>query len=413
MRHLLLLLYLCVFVVPAQAQVNQEQARGYFKEAAELCEREGGRLWGVSLCGPMVFADAATGTIATNQDAPAAPRPPALGFVNAPINWGGTQWAAYVWSMMPADDPQGRRSLLLHELFHRVQQQLGLMTLGEPNDHLDTLEGRYWLRLEWRALARAAGSSGNERIEAIRDALAFRANRRTLFAGSAEKERVLEIREGLAQYTGTAAAALTAEEAVAHVVRQLEANHVAPTYVRTFAYPSGAAYGVLLDAFSPGWTRRLKPTDDLGQMLMQAAKVQPTLDIKQAVTRYDRGQLRAEEEKRDAEQQVRIAELRRRFVEGPMLIVPRGKGASLITTGSTPIPGEGTVFLEYRTTGEWGSLESKGILESSDNVTLRLPGPFTTDSAVLTGNNWKVTVAAGWVVRPGSRMGDFQIVRDR
>jgi hypothetical protein len=286
------------------------------------------------------------------------------------------------------------------------------MTLGEPNDHLDTLEGRYWLRLEWRALAMAAGSSGDVRIEAIRDALAFRSNRRSLFAGSAEKERILEIREGLAQYTGTAAAASTSEAAVAHVIRQLEASHAAPTFVRTFAYPSGAAYGVLLDAFSPGWTRRLKSTDDLGQMLMQAAKAEPTVDLKRAVTRYDLGQLRADEEKRDAEQQVRIAEFRRRFVEGPVLIVPRGKNTSIITTGSTPIPGAGTVFLEYRTTGEWGSLESRGLLESSDNVSLRLPAPFSTDGVTLSGKDWKVTVAPGWIVQPGARSGDVQLVRD-
>jgi hypothetical protein len=49
----------------------QQRAEQYFKEAQALCERDGGRLWGVSLCGPMVIADAATGTIATSQPVPA------------------------------------------------------------------------------------------------------------------------------------------------------------------------------------------------------------------------------------------------------------------------------------------------------------------------------------------------------
>jgi hypothetical protein len=70
------------------------------------------------------------------------------------------------------------------------------------------------------------------------------------------------------------------------------------------------------------------------------------------------------------------------------------------------------VFLEYRVTGEWGSLESRGILESTDNVTLRLPAPFRTEGATLIGDAWKVTLAPGWVVRPGARSGDFQVVRD-
>jgi hypothetical protein len=45
---------LCLATVPAISgvpQVDQARAAQYFKEAAVLCEREGGRLWGVSLCG--------------------------------------------------------------------------------------------------------------------------------------------------------------------------------------------------------------------------------------------------------------------------------------------------------------------------------------------------------------------------
>jgi hypothetical protein len=33
---------------PAVAQVDQQRAQEYFKEARALCERDGGRLWGVS-----------------------------------------------------------------------------------------------------------------------------------------------------------------------------------------------------------------------------------------------------------------------------------------------------------------------------------------------------------------------------
>ena len=51
--------------------------------------------------------------------------------------------------------PRHRREFMLHELFHRIQPDLGLITLSGQNAHLDTVEGRVWLRLEWRALARA------------------------------------------------------------------------------------------------------------------------------------------------------------------------------------------------------------------------------------------------------------------
>ena len=83
-----------VGVAPARAQVDEERAKIYFAEAAALCERDGGRLWGVSLCGPMVFADPVTRTIATNQPAPDAPRPRILGFANAALEWGDTRCAS-------------------------------------------------------------------------------------------------------------------------------------------------------------------------------------------------------------------------------------------------------------------------------------------------------------------------------
>ena len=96
---------------PAVAQVDQKLAEQYFKEAQTLCERDGGRLWGVSLCGPMVIADAATGTIATSEPAPAGDRPRAIGFVNAPVQWGGTTWSAYVWQMIPKESGGARAAV--------------------------------------------------------------------------------------------------------------------------------------------------------------------------------------------------------------------------------------------------------------------------------------------------------------
>jgi hypothetical protein len=68
-------------------------------------------------------------------------------------------------------------------LFHGlVQPKLGLAVLGKSqlNEHLDTVDGRYWMRLEWRALARALRESGPQRNAAVSDALAFRQARRTL-----------------------------------------------------------------------------------------------------------------------------------------------------------------------------------------------------------------------------------------
>ena len=413
------LLFVVVGVAPAAAQVDQARAEQYFKEAQALCERDGGRLWGVSLCGPMVIADAATGTIATNQPAPAGDRPRALGFVNAPVQWGGTTWVAYVWQMIPKDDRTERGGLFMHELFHRIQGGLGLTSempkmppgSGE-NAHLDSLEGRYWMRLEWRALARALDASGAARLSAIADALAFRAARQQRFPGAAADEHADEIIEGIATYTQYVIASESAQDALQHAVARLAGAETGTSFVQTFAYASGAGYGLLLDALSPGWHRKVTGARDFGQLLSAAAGMTAAPDEAAAAARYDGASLRAAEEQRDRDQQAIIAELRRRYVDGPVLVVPRAGSGMVNNMGATVIPGAGTVYRALATKGAWGSFDAKdGAMISADGDTVSLPAPVVVDAATLKGDGWTATVGPGWIVQPGPRPGSFRIVR--
>src|SRR5688500_8050666 len=237
---------------PAVAQVDQQRAQAFFKEAQALCARDGGRLWGVSLCAPMVIGDARTQTFATSQPPPVAPRPRGVGYLNAPIQWGGVTWIAYTWDDLANAPPWRRNEILLHEMFHGVQRQLGLGVGLLENEQLDALDGRYWLQLEWRALARALRASGDQRNAAVRDALAFRQARRRIYPAAAENERALEINEGVASYAGTVLAASSTADATASALDGLTAEKKGESFVRTFAYVSGPAYGLLLDDASPG-----------------------------------------------------------------------------------------------------------------------------------------------------------------
>jgi hypothetical protein len=408
----LISLSLC-FVNPAAAQVDQQRADAYFKEAATICQRDDGRLWGVSLCGPMVFADARTRTLATNQRRPTAEQPRSLGFANAPIEWGGSRWAAYVWDFTTSlPDPRARGELMLHELFHRIQRDLGLITAGGQNAHLDTVEGRVWLRLEWRALVRALGRSGEDRKRAVSDAAAFRLTRRSQFVNAAENERAEEIREGLAQYTGTVATAASRPEAVASAIEHLAAAERQETFLQQ-AYATGVAYGILLDAASADWRRRVRSDSDLGQMLMAALDVTPVANAVDASARYGGTELRAAEQTRAEGRRALVSELQSRFVDGPLLLVPSGGGATFTAVGATPIPGVGTVyFSRYRIKGEWGTLEATNGVLIGDDGTRRLPGPVRIEGANVTGAGWTVTVALGWTVGSGPRSGDYQIIRD-
>lgn len=400
---------------PAAAQVDQQLAQAFFKEAQALCERDGGRLWGVSICAPMVIVDLRTRTIATSQPAPAGERPRTIGFVNAPVQWGGATWGAYVWDDLANATPRHRREIFLHELFHGVQPQLGVIAPAQTTEHLDAADARYWLRLEWRALARALQDAGEPRTLAVRDALAFRQARRMLYPAGVEDERGQEITEGLAAYTGTVLAAESAADAIEGAVDLLDGAETAAleaSFVRTFAYVSGPAYGLLLDAASPGWTRSVRGTDDLGALLMRALAVQPAVDATASATRYGGAGIRASEQDREQERQERVAEVRQRFVDGPVLVLPGGSH-SFDSRGAVVVPDVGTVYFgPFRASGVWGTLEAeKGVLVASDGRTRRVPAPVRRDDGTFTGDGWTFRVAAGWVVREGARRGDYEVVR--
>ena len=186
------------------------------------------------------------------------------------------------------------------------------------------------------------------------------------------------------------------------------------SFVGNFEAASGPAYGVLLDDLMPGWRRQLRVTSDLGDLLASAIKRPPTTDVAAAATRYDGATLRTAEQARDRAQQARVAELRRRFVDGPVLTMPAAGSGTSDTTGSVVIPGAGTVFFRnFTRSARWGHLDANnGVLLSTDGTTLSVPVNGPLQGTTLQGDGWSATLNSGWVVRSAARPGSFTIVRE-
>jgi hypothetical protein len=270
------------------------------------------------------------------------------------------------------------------------------------------------MQLEWRALRRAVESRGSGRAEAIADALAFRRERRRLFPGAADNERLDEIREGLASYTGIAASANSPADTHRAAAAAAAGGELQTSFVGNFEAASGPAYGVLLDDLMPGWRRQLRSTSDLGDLLASATKRPPTTDLAKAAARYDGTTLRTAEEARDRAQQAHVAELRRRFVDGPVLTMPGAGSGTSDTRDSVVIPGIGTVFFHnFTRSAKWGRLDANnGVLRSADETTLSVPVTGPLAGPTLQGDGWNATLNSGWVVRPAARPGSFVIVRE-
>jgi hypothetical protein len=171
---------------------------------------------------------------------------------------------------------------------------------------------------------------------------------------------------------------------------------------------------VLLDDLMPGWRRQLRGTSDLGDLLGSATDRPLTTELPAAAARYDGAALRTAEEARDRAQQVRVAELRRRFVDGPVLRMPAAGHGTSDTTGSVGIPGIGTVFFRnFTLSAQWGRLNADGgVLRAADGATLSVPVTGLLEGTTLRGDGWSATLNSGWVVRP-ARPGSFTIVREK
>ena len=371
-----------------------------FEELRAMCARDGERMWGVSLCGPTMIVDRQSRAIVANQAAPAL-LPTEIGIANTAVGWNGVRWTMIV-APLP-DDAFARKTLLAHESFHRVQETLGFPSAGPSNAHLDSVEGRYWLRLEWRALAKALRGDR----QAVRDALAFRAQRRTLFPSAANDERALEMHEGLAEYTGVAFAEPDISKRVPHLADKLRDAEATPTFVRSFAYASGAAWGTLIEMKRPRWTHAAHAGDDLGKLTAEAWHVQNAADADARAIAYGGAALLTAEQKRDARKQAILREFRARFVDGAHLTIPlKHMSFEFDPNTAQPFASLGTVYPALTLRDDWGSIVVRrgGALVASDWMSIIVPAN--------SGDDYTLTLNSGWSVEPDQRAGDLRVKKN-
>lgn len=421
---------LALTAFPAAAAPDRAAVTQLFTDADRACKRDHGALWGISLCGPIFVVDYTDQKLLANQaDAGGVLKhdgalwggvlPDSVIIANTPTDWSGTHWTQIV--VPVPDEAEHRQVMIAHELFHRIQPRLGLIRPETSNKHLDTLEGRYFMQLEWRALAKAlqAGQLGvggaAARRAALADAIGFRRWRYSLFPDAAHDEAALEVAEGVPEYTGVRLGLATPTERIAYAVRDLSAFVDAPTFVRSFAYAIGPAYGLMLDDADPAWRHKLNSGRRLDELLADAMKLDlPAGDAVAARARlYDDGTLRTHEEQRDRERQARLAAYKARLVDGAVLILPVKHGNYQFNPQTlVPLEGYGTIYPTMRLTDDWGALEIDHggclIREADKQATVTAKGA---DSVGTSGDGWRLTLNKGWQVRPGARPGDLTVVQ--
>ncbi len=333
----------------------------------------------------------------------------------SPIDWAGRRWSGII---LPLTDGSDTLRLLLHEACHAVQAELlpklpALATEAATGDDLlDTAEGRVWLRLEVDALGRALqalGSDADWRGDAA-DALLFRRRRLTVATPQeADRERLLDVWEGMAEYTGWRLSGASPRALAAHVVGLPEGERA--SWVRWFPYHTGPAYAYLLDAAGPDWRTSLREQSDRPDLQTLLAPAVPAYDVHTAETRaagHGLDHLRERENVRAQHRQGRIDTLAERFGSPQVLRIRPTRMQVVFDPGRVTPLGFGAVHesLAWRTS-DGAELAASEAMITADWKEIRLatgPETFPTREPVtpvtLVGPGWTLRLTAAWQVLP-------------
>jgi hypothetical protein len=332
-----------------------------------------------------------------------------INIANTAIKWNGRSWAMI---MLPLpDDTKDRLNLLSHELFHRSQPSLGFHMLNVENNHLDKRDGRVYLRLELEALRQAmTAKTIDETHSHLANALFFRKTRYSLFPGAATSENLMELNEGLAEYTGTIMSGRNDIETVIYLEKRLIEFQNNPTFVRSFAYITTPLYGIILQRSDKYWNRNITDATNLTDYFTKAFNISVPVNLcSECISQYGSEKILSEEIARETEKAKLLAELKSIFIEKPHLEIRLEKmNISFDPRNIMPLEGYGTVYPTMRISDNWGILTVTGgaLLGSNwDKVILSEPTMITPEK--ISGNGWMLELNKEYIFEKNSSDGNY------
>ncbi|RPH30074.1 MAG: hypothetical protein EHM93_16160 [Bacteroidales bacterium] len=390
-----------------------KQAANVFAELNELLIRENGTLWNYKLNGPILLVNQVTRTFIANEqnekntftkqgDFYIGNLPENINIANTAITWENKMWTMV---MLPLPESKKERlSLLIHESFHRIQSKVGFDNLSElQNNHLDTKDGRIYLKLELAALKQALITDKPE--QHIKNALLFRRYRHQLFPESNISENSIEINEGIAEFTGSILCGMNNEDLQKHYSSMIDITLSNPTLVRSFAYATIPVYGYFMKNTEADWNLKINDKTNLTDLICDFfgfISSQITLDeIKKIGKTYEYVLICKFEDDREQKQIALIKRLKKQFLEDSTLVINLENMNIGYNPGNImPLDSFGTVYPNLRITDNWGILEvdSCGALVTNwQRVTVSAPEQFS--DTLIAGRGWKLKLNNPWKLK--------------
>src|SRR5690606_23749927 len=136
--------------------------------------------------------------------------------------------------------------------------------------------GRLYLRLELEALKKAVlAPTRIELMKHLTNAIYFRRERHNFFPGSDTTENLLELNEGLCEFTGFMMSGREGYGARHYFVKRITEFNNSISYIRSFAYETIPVYGFLLHPTKKGWNREVLQTTNLTDFFSNAFMLPP------------------------------------------------------------------------------------------------------------------------------------------
>jgi len=400
-----------------ESYFTPEKASGYFKDIEEICNRDNGKLWGKNLYGPIMFVERNTRRIVANQPdnegllkskdgVYTGIYPKELILSNAPVKFGGTQFAMS--PLLAEEDEYRIKTRAIHSLFHRFQENEGVMPSTFNANNMDEKEARLWIKLEWKALKKALNTNGEERQLAIRDALIFRGSNRELYHKYANDENRFETYEGLATFTYTMLCTNSHEEYISRLFENLDRVYSMQSYARSYGFIHGALYTSLL--YDKGFDIKKINADsiDLGKAVKEIYDIKlPVIcrDVAGSIAvNYDIDIINKEEEQRFADIKESIHRQISIFTEKPVVFFElESPYFDFEPEDIHSLDTLGTLYNSMRVSDNWGKLtvDKGGCLMSNNLKYLRITAKaFKADKNHISGEGWHLILNNDWELVP-------------
>lgn len=387
------------------------QAITSFKELQEALKDEKGKTWNYSLDGPLMLVNRETRTIIANESDNSGELtkrgnlyigklPENINIANTAFDWNGKRWTMVALPL--PETKEERLDLLIHESYHRIQPLIGFDSLYEIQSvHLDSKNGRIYLRLELEALKKALGSNDPE-IH-IKNALLFRQYRYQILPEAKQAENSLEINEGLAEYTGSILSQRTESDLKEHYISKIDWFNTMPTFVRSFPYFTIPVYGYFMQKTDKAWNLQITNVTNLTDFMLRFWNVESQKLTNEEILKLGKEYRIDTVIENETQREIKIEELKNEykqtFLSDSIVVIGlENMKIGFNPSNIMPLDSFGTVYPNLRITDNWGILEvdSCGALMSPEWNKVIISFPELITDTLISGKGWKLKIDKSW-----------------